>query len=49
MFSFIKNLFGPATDYNALLENTIQTMKLSHVDAEGVVVGELINLKNRAV
>ena len=45
---FTENYIKVKVPYNALLENTIQTMKLSHVDAEGVVVGELINLNNRA-
>jgi len=45
---FTENYIKVKVPYNALLENTIQTMKLSHVDAEGVVVGELIHLKNRA-
>ncbi|MCB0380212.1 MAG: tRNA (N(6)-L-threonylcarbamoyladenosine(37)-C(2))-methylthiotransferase MtaB [Flavobacteriales bacterium] len=45
---FTENYIKVKVPYNALLENTIQTMKLSHVDAEGVVEGELINLKNRA-
>lgn len=45
---FTENYIKVKVPYDVSLENTIQTMKLSHVDAEGVVEGELINLKNRA-
>lgn len=46
---FTENYIKIKVPYNSSLENTIQTIKLSHVDAEGIVVGELINMGDKKI
>ncbi|MGE0561516.1 MAG: tRNA (N(6)-L-threonylcarbamoyladenosine(37)-C(2))-methylthiotransferase MtaB [Flavobacteriales bacterium] len=43
---FTENYIKVKVPYNVSLENTIQTMKLSHVDGEGIIEGDLIVQKD---